>query len=315
MANIFTGATADAGAGQLSNQVLTAYQRTAFFALRSAVVFDQFAKVKPGNLTSPGNPVNFLFWADLAVASTPLDETVDVDAVGLSDSSVTVTPAEYGNAVIKTIRIRTDDYLIGFDGDVANILSFNLAETIDFLAEAAISGGTNEDWVGQASEAAITSSDIMTADELRQKRAELRGASSLPWDGSLYAAIMHPDTTYDLMQETGDGAWIAPHQYVDTAQVYTGEVGTFAGFKVLETPRALLNADGGSGTVDTYTNYFFGKEFFAKAESIAPHIVMGPVTDKLMRFQPIGWHMYVGWDTLREASLRRLLSASTIGAN
>jgi hypothetical protein len=57
MADIFTGGSSAAGSGQLTNQVLTAYQRSAYFALRSQVVFDQFAKVKPGDLTSPGNPV------------------------------------------------------------------------------------------------------------------------------------------------------------------------------------------------------------------------------------------------------------------
>jgi N4-gp56 family major capsid protein len=315
MANIFTGATADAGTGQLSNQVLTAYDRVAFFALRNQVVWDQFAKVKPGNLTSPGNPVSFLFWNDLTPATTPLSETVDVDAVGLSDSSVTVTPQEHGNAIIKTIRIRTDDYLIGFDSDVASLLAWNLVDTIDALALAAVNGGTNEDYVGQVSEAAITATDIMTADEMRQKNAELRNAAAMPWEGLFYVSIMNPDVSYDLKSETGDGAWVAPHQYVDTKEIYTNEVGTFAGFRVVETPRTTINADGGAGTVDTYSTYFFGREFLAKAESIAPHMVMGPVTDKLMRFQPLGWHFYSGWDTLREASLRRLLSASSIGAN
>lgn len=190
-----------------------------------------------------------------------------------------------------------------------------MSDSIDVLARQAVDGGTNEDYVGQASEGAITATDIITADELRQKQAELTADSSRPWSGSFYVAVMHPHVTYDLRSEAGDGAWVSPHQYVDTANLYSNEVGTFAGFKILETPRALINTDGGSGTVDTYSNYFFGQEFLAKAESIPAHMVMGPVTDKLMRFQPIGWHFYIGWDTLREASLRRLLSASSIGAN
>lgn len=78
MAEVFTGASSAAGSGQLTNQVLTAYQRNALFALRSQVVFDQFAKVKPGNVTSPGNPVKFLLWDDMAIATTALTETVDV---------------------------------------------------------------------------------------------------------------------------------------------------------------------------------------------------------------------------------------------
>lgn len=315
MANVFTGGSSAAGSGQLSNQVLTSYDRVAYFALRDAVVWDQFATVKPGNVTSPGTPVSFLTWTDLTVSTTALTETVDVDAVGLSDGTTTVTPAEYGRAVLKTIRIRTDDFLIGFDEDVANILAWDMAGTLDTLARLAADGGTNSDFVDQATEGAITASNIITADEVRQKKAELKGAFSRPWSGSLYAAIIDPDVSYDLKGETGDGAWIAPHQYVDTSNVYTDEVGTFGGFKFIESSRIDLNADGGSGTVDTYTTYFFGQEFLAKAESIAPHMVIGPVTDKLMRFQPVGWHFYLGFDTFREASLRRLLSASSIGSN
>jgi hypothetical protein len=78
VANVFTGATADAGAGQLSNQVITSYDRVAFFGLRAGIVFDQFADVKPGNLTSPGTPVSFLLWTDMTAITTALDETVDV---------------------------------------------------------------------------------------------------------------------------------------------------------------------------------------------------------------------------------------------
>lgn len=314
MADVYTGASADAGAGQLTNQVLTAYDRVARFALRNEVIFDSFATVRPGNLTSPGNPVNFRFWSDLTAATTPISEVADPDAVGLSDSAVTVTPDEYGNAVLLTIRIRKDDYLIGFESDVANLLAWNMAETIDALALAALNGGTNVDYVGQTAEANITASDIITASELRQKRAEMRGDAVRPF-GGLYVAVMHPDVTFDLMSETGDGAWVTPAQYVDTQRIYTGEVGTFAGFRIIESPRATLNADGGVTTTDTYTTYFLGAEGLAKAESIAPHMVMGPVTDKFRRHQPLGWHFYAGWDTFREASVRRLLSASSIGAN
>lgn len=316
MADVFTGATTAASTGQLSNQVLTAYQRSAFFALREGVVFDQFAKVKPGNVTSPGNPVKFLFWSDMSVATTALTETVDVDAVGLSDSLVTVTPAEYGNAVLLTIRIQADDFLVGFDADVANLLNYNLVDTIDTLARTAVDGGSYVEYMGTVTSAIyVVGTDDLTVAIVRKKRAQLRAASVMPWDGTSYASIIHPDVAYDLKSETGDGSWTAAAQYSDVSRVWNDEIGTFAGIRFVESPRALLTADGGSSTVDIYTTYFFGQEFLAKAESIPPHMVLGPVTDKLRRFQPLGWHAYVGWDTLREAALRRVVSASTIGSN
>ena len=316
MADVFTSATSAGGSGQLTNQVLTAYQRSAFFALRAGLVFDQFAKVKPGDLTSPGNPVTFLFWSDLSQATTALTETVDVDAVGLSDSLVTVTPAEYGNAVLLTIRIRTDDFLIGFDADVANLVNYNMVDTIDRLARNAIDGGTNVTWSGTTTgESSIGSTDDLSVALVRQAEATLAADAVMPWDGSSYGSVIHPHVAYDLKSETGDGAWTAAAQYSEVSRIWNNEIGQFANIRFVESPRAKINADGGTGTVDTYTTYFVGQEFLAKAESIPAHMVLGPVTDKLRRFQPLGWHIYAGWDTLREAALQRVLSASTMGSN
>jgi len=316
MAEVFTGASSAAGSGQLSNQVLTAYQRTAMFALRSQVVFDQFAKVKPGNVTSPGNPVKFLFWSDMTPATTALTETVDVDAVGLSDSLVTVTPAEYGNAVLLTIRLRTDDFLVGFDADVASLLNYNMVDTIDTLARNAIdAGGTEVIIPSAATEADIQATDVITVDSVRTARANLSSDSVMPWYGNSYGAIIHPDVAFDLKGETGDGAWSSTATYSEPTRIWNDEIGTFAGVRFIESPRALITDGGGTSTVDSYTTYFFGQEFLAKAESIAPHMVLGPVTDKLRRFQPLGWHTYAGWSVLRTLAVRRLLTASSIGAN
>jgi N4-gp56 family major capsid protein len=127
--------------------------------------------------------------------------------------------------------------------------------------------------------------------------------------------VIHPDVAYDLKQETGDAGWSNAVVHGAPERVWNDEIGKFANIRFIETPRALLTADGGSSTVDLYTTYFFGQQFLAKAESIPPHMVMGPVTDKLRRFQPLGWHFYAGWDTFREASLQRLLTASSIGDN
>lgn len=317
MADIFTGATSAAGGGQLSNQVLTAYQRSAFFALRAGTVFDQFAKVKPGDLTSPGNPVSFLFWSDMTLATTALTETVDVDAVALSDSQVTVTPAEYGDAVLLTIRIRTDDFLIGFDADVANLLNYGMVNTIDRLARTAIdASGTEVIHSDATAETDLVAGDGLDVAHVRNQRAKLAGSSVATWDGSSYAGVIHPDVAYDFKAETGDGSWAGVGQRQEGgARIFNDEIGKYANIRFIESPRCKVSDGGGAGTVDSYTSYFFGQEFLAKAESIPPHMVLGPVTDKLMRFQPLGWHLYAGWGELRSAALRRVLTASSIGAN
>jgi hypothetical protein len=39
------------------------------------------------------------------------------------------------------------------------------------------------------------------------------------------------------------------------------------------------------------------------------------VTDLLKRFRPVGWKHFVGYSVFRQEALRRIESASSIGAN
>jgi len=308
----FTDSTA------LTDTIVTAYERVALFGLRSDLTFAQTANVRPGNLTSPGTPVQWTFWTDMTAATTALTETVDVNAVALADSTVSITPAEYGNAVLIPVKAQVDDFLVGFDQDVANLVAWNMVDSIDSLAQTAMDGGSNVDFVGQTTEASIVVGGVLTADEIRQKHAELMTSNAPFFAGAgsgNYAAIIHPHQAYDLKGETGDGAWVAPAQYVTVTPLMNNEMGIFAGFRFIESPRVDINDGGGSSTVDTYTAFFFGSDHLGEIESIPPHIVIGPVTDKLRRFATVGWHTYLGFDTIREASQRKLLSASAIGAN
>jgi hypothetical protein len=89
----------------------TAFEQLAYFALRSQPLFEMVADVKTTNQSHPGSAVQFNIYNDLAQATSALTETSDVTAVALSDSTVTVTLAEYGNAVITTAKLRGTSFL------------------------------------------------------------------------------------------------------------------------------------------------------------------------------------------------------------
>lgn len=298
----------------LSAQIAAAYDTTARFALREVPIFDQFASVKAGSLTNPGTPVTFHVWTDLAVVTTALNEVTDVTPVQLGSATKTVTPKEQGMTTVTTAKLRTDTMLPAFNSDQANIVAFNMALTVDTLARMALDGTTEESYVGQATEAAITASNILTADVVRQEHANIVTANVMPF-GSDYIWVAHPHAAYDLKSETGDGAWIGPAQYVNTEKVFNNEVGKFGGFKFIESTRALLTADAGASAVDTYRNYLIGQEALAKAVSIPVGIVPGPVIDYLKRLVPLGWYGYFGYDTFRDEAARVVISASSMGAN
>jgi len=140
------------GTSALADQVIAAYDRSAYFALRAGSVFDQFTTVKPGNVTSPGSSVSFLFYGELTATTAVLSETVDIDPVALSDSLITVTPAEHGNAVLTTLRVRTDSFAIGFDSNVANLIAWNMVDSLETVCREAYEIAGQTTWVDSLTE-------------------------------------------------------------------------------------------------------------------------------------------------------------------
>ena len=306
-----------------------AYDRMAYFALRSELLFDQAADVQASNQTMPGSSVIFTIFSELAVASTPLTETSDVDPVAMADSNVTVTLTEYGNTINTTAKLRGTSFL-DVDAAAANLIGYNAGNSIDTVVREVLAGGSNVVYGGggssdETSRTAIEAEDIIEANDIRKVTAALRGANVSPWSG-YYIGFIHPDVSYDLRRETGNASWNAPHVNMDTANIYMGEIGTFESVRFIETPRTKVRANasdgaGAAGNIDVYDTYIMGRQALAKAYSFVdgngpvPSVRRGPVVDSLMRFNPIGWYWLGGYGRFREASLRRIESASSIGAN
>lgn len=306
-----------------------AYDRMAYFALRSELLFDQAADVQASNQTMPGSSVIFTIFNELAVASTPLTETVDVDPVAMGDTNVTVTLTEYGNTINTTAKLRGTAFL-DVDAAAANLIGYNAGNSMDTVVREVLAAGSNVVYGGggaslPSSRTTIATEDIIAANDVRKVTAALRGANVSPWSG-YYIGFIHPDVSYDLRRETGNASWNAPHVNMDTANIYTGEIGTFESVRFIETPRTKVRANasdgaGAAGNIDVYDTYIMGRQALAKAYSFVdgngpvPSVRRGPVVDSLMRFNPIGWYWLGGYGLFRQASLRRIESASSIGVN
>jgi N4-gp56 family major capsid protein len=57
-----------------------------------------------------------------------------------------------------------------------------------------------------------------------------------------------------------------------------------------------------------------GAQAMAEAVAEEPHVVIGNVTDKLMRFRPMGWYGVLGFAVYRDEALYRITSGSSIAA-
>lgn len=317
MSDVFTTTSS------ISDIVQEAFDRTAYFALRPELYFDQLSTVRATRQAMPGETVTFTKYADLSEAVTPLSETVDPFAVGLSETQVSVTLSEYGNVVVTTAKLRALSFL-DVDMDAANVVGFNAGVSVDTLAREAMSVGTNVVYAAGANSTPVSRGQIEVEDTLdgsdvRKVVAQLRTANVPTLGAGMYVGMIHPNVSYDFRTAQGASNWRDPHIYVDTQNIYQGEIGAWEGVRFIETPRAKIWTGSGSGSINVYATHVVGFQALAKAVANTagygeqPMIVRGPVTDKLERLQPIGWKHLVGYKIFREESVRRIESSSSLG--
>lgn len=307
----------------------TAYNRLAFFDLRPELYFDSFADVQPTAQAMPGAAVVFNITSDMAVASTAINESTDVDAVALADAEVTLTLSEYGNVAKSTKKLRGTSYL-PVDPILINVVSYNAGVSIDTIARDVLKGGTNALYVGGATGRTTvtpsthfgTSTATNGSDSVRKAVANLR-AANVATIGGAYVGAIHPDVSFDFRGATGNANWRDPHTYSAPDSIFNGEIGKWEGVRFIETPRAPVWADAGSSTTltDVYGTLIFGQQALAKAWSMAdgngplPTVAPTPIVDNLRRFQGVGWYWLGAFGRFREAALRRIESSSSIGTN
>jgi len=296
--------------------VQTAYDRYVEFALRAMPLIRDVADKKPAQQAMPGSSVVFQLYTDLSAVTGTLTETVDPDSVALGNTTnVTVTLNEYGNAAIATRKLELFS-LSDVDPAIADIIAFNMADSIDNFAQTVLRGGSNVIYAGTATGTTyITAGQTITSANIRKAIAKLRSGKAVPRAGEFYWCGIHPEVSHDLRAETGAGGWREAHVYNESGagNLWPGAIGTYEGAMFVESTRLYNAVDGASARV--YRTILAGKQALAEAVAEEPHVVIGPVTDKLMRFRPIGWYGVLGFARYREAALYRIESASSIGVN
>ena len=342
MANAYTDTS---GSSLGTSLVQTAYDRYVEFALRAVPLIRDVADKKPVQQAMPGSSVVFQIYTDLAQKTSVLSEDVDPDAVALGNTTtVSVTLNEYGNASLATRKLELFS-LSDVDPAIADIIAFNMADSLDTVALASLNGGTNAiaeyngnvvstyagSYTNGTTQAQILSTDVIKSRDIRTAVAKLRANKAVPRQGEYYWCGIHPEVSFDLRAETGAGGWRDDHKYSETgaAEFWPGTIGTYEGAMFVESPRLFSALDGtgatgntgtfgtsaytyGTGGVRVFRTLVAGKQALAEAVAEEPHVIFGPVVDKLMRFRPIGWYGVLGWQRYRETSLVRIESTSSI---
>ena len=388
MANAYTttGSASLGGTIGGAGLVQKAYDRLIEFALRAQPLIRSVADKTPARQSIPGSSVVLQRYVDLTQQTTTLTEQTDPDAVALATPTyTTITLAEYGNAVLVTRALELFS-LADVDPAIANIIAFNMADSIYTVAQNVLATGANVLRANsRATTSALVSGDTFSSAIARKVTAKLRTNKAIPRKGSLYWAGIHPEVAHDLRAETGVGSWRQPHEYQSNDEIWAGELGTYEGAFYVESPRlfsiksgaaqtsstttttalaasgattlSLTSTSGiavgdnltgtglvtsttvvtaiGVGTVTitpavlaatvtsgatitiipitkVFNTYFAGQQALAEAVAEEPHVVIGPVVDKLMRHRPLGWYGVLGQAIYRDEALYRVETPSSI---
>ena len=275
-----TGSATLGGTAGSAGLVQQAYDRLLEFALRAEPLIRSVADKTPTRQSIPGSTVVMQRYVDLAKNTTPLSETTDPDAVALSTpTNVSITLNEYGNSVLVTRALELFS-LADVDPAIANIIAFNLADSIDDVAMTTLRGGTNKLFGGtRTSTATLTASDTIDSADIRKAVAKLRSNKAVGRKGSLYWAGIHPEVSHDLRAESSSGqGWLLPNQYGSSQdRIWAGEIGNYEGAYYVESARmynaktganqtALATASAVSGASGAFTIVAANAAFGGRAE-------------------------------------------------
>ena len=280
----------------LSTEMKTFYDKVLLKAAKPNLVHDQFGQERniPKN---GGKTIEFRQYSGLGKAMTPLTEGTPPRGQNLSVTSKTATVAQYGGYVTLSDVLE----LTAIDNNVAEALELlgdKAGLTLDTITRNVLNSGTNVSYASKWSgttEIAVTkrgdldSTAVLKVDTVNQVVAKLRSMNAKPVDGKNYIGIIHPFNSYEIMR---DNDWKYPHQYVDTENIYEGEIGRIGGVRFVESSEAKIfgpetgllinNAEGYTGAITSVA--FDGKLEGVAVEAsalVGKYIRLNGVTAKI----------------------------------
>lgn len=225
----------------LSTEMKTYYDKYLITLAEPELVHDQFGQKKPIPANG-GKTIEFRKFDSLSKALNPLVEGVTPHGNSLSVTPLTSTVAQYGDYIeLSDVLLLTaiDNNLV----EATELLASQAGRTLDTVTREVIVGGTNVqygDGTKKTRSALVggesSGNDYLTVDMVKRAVRSLKVMNTPKIDGN-YVGIIHPSSSYHIMK---DPEWVAPHQYVDTENLYADEIGRVAGVRFSETTEAKI---------------------------------------------------------------------------
>lgn len=291
---------------QIPAEVNNFYSRTLLMRAVPLFLHTRYGQVRDIPQNSGTSTIKFRRYGNLAAATTALTEGVTPAGSAMSVTDITAVVAQYGDFTTFTdvVSYESQDPVLT---EFAEVLGDQAGDTLDQIARDVLAAGTTVTYVGQVARAAITTSNLITATEVRKMTRTLKnnkarrvtrmiaastGIATEPVSAA-YIGIVHPNTTYDLQDETG---WVPVEKYSSSMSIMEGEVGKLGDVRFVETPNAKVFEDAGSGAIDVYGTIIMGAEAYgisrisgASLKNIVKPLGSGGSEDPLDQRGTTGW--------------------------
>ena len=317
--NLFDGntnITSDAG---LSQEMKTFYSDYLIDMAEPNLVHDQFGQKKPIPKNG-GKTIEFRKYDPLPKAMQPLTEGVTPDGQKLTMDTIRADVEQYGGFVeLSDMLILTaiDNNMV----EATKLIGSQAGRTLDTITREVLVGGTNVQRAeGQVEDrnqlvgGQETGNHYLTVNAIRRAVRTLK-VFNAPKINGYYAGIIHPDCSYDLME---DPKWVNVKTYSDPEGIYEGEIGRIEGVRFVETSEAkVFKGEGASGR-DVYATLILGADAYGVTEITGgglQHIVKqlgsAGTADPLNQRATVGWKATKVAERLVEAYMVRIETTST----
>lgn len=295
----------------LSPEMKIFYDKALIRLAEPALIHDQFGQKRPipsGN----GRTIEFRKFNSLPKISTPLVEGVTPDGQNYGVTAITATVLQYGAYITTTDMLN----LTAFDNNMAEItkiLASQAGRTSDTLTRDVLAAGTNVMYAGgKTSRADLTAADTLKISDIKKAVRILKRVNAPTINGD-YVAIIHPDTTYELMN---DNEWIDANKYAGSGRIFEGEIGKMYGVRFVESTEAKIFSNAGS--LPIYGTLVLGQNAFGVTsingggiQTIAKQLGSGGTADPLNQRATMGWKLNKVAKILTEEYMVRIEHTST----
>lgn len=313
--NVQTTATSGSG-NDLSPEMKTYYSDYLIDMAEPELVHDQFGQKHPIPKNG-GKTIEFRKYSPLPAIPDDmvLTEGVTPDGQNLDVTVVESTVEQYGGYVTLSdmlLLTAIDNNLV----QATQLIGSQAGRVADIITREVINGGTNVQYAeGQvSSRSALTKDHVLTVNAIRRAVRKLK-VMNAPTINGYYAGIIHPDCSYDLMN---DEKWVNVKTYSDPEDIYTGEIGRIERVRFVETSEAKVFENAGASGANVYSTLIVGANAYGVTEitggglrHIVKQLGSGGTEDPLEQRATVGWKLAKTAEILVDEYMVRIETGSS----